>query len=267
MKRALVILLLLLTGCVGPTSGRGSRLLPWNWFSPDRAGQLERAQGRTDGAEQRLVDEAHRDLGKTVETLGQDPAPTKYTLQALRFGRHGLGLLDQVKAVPFADQQADAQLVRDLLSENADVRLAAIRRQADDDARATGLAKDLEAARAKEAALTTQLQESDRRYQEQAEKYRRVIFWVAVIGGGWLVLQLLAGAARFYPGLAPVARIAGMVSAPVIQAQYNRLSSGIGQALASAGAAAEMLRPHLDTHTDVADQQAIASSFNSSPKP
>jgi hypothetical protein len=266
---ALILCLLMLAGCAA-TGGRGARLLPWNWFAPDHATQLTEAQGDTQLGEEKVTAEAHRDLGKTVATLELDPAPNKYTLQALRFGRHGLGLLDQVNRIPFDQAQADAQLVLDLLSDDAVVRAAAEHRQVKDEVKAAGLVRDLTESKERENALTEKLKASDLKYQAEAEQARRWKFWILALVIGWIALQALSGLSRFYPALAPISRAASMVAAPAIHAAYNRVTTAAGRALADAEKfskeAAETIRTHLDGSMDVADQAEVRKQYEIAPR-
>jgi hypothetical protein len=269
MKLAALLLLFSLCGCASP-AGRGSRLLPWNWFSPDRAGQLAEQQKATTGAEHELVKAAQENVRATSQALAVAPASQAVTVAQDFNGRADAQLAQAVGALPADKVQQLEQLVAQLTSENAEIRAAGAVELAKRDKAESALAAALEDSRNREAKLTEQLKQSDLQYQAQAEKYRRVVFWVAVIAGGWLALQLLAGISRFYPGLAPVARLAGMVSAPVVHAAYERVTAAGGRMLAdmekSSAVLAEQVRGLMDTHTDPADQVAIRAKFNTAPR-
>jgi len=133
------------------------------------------------------------------------------------------------------------------------------------DRQAAGLAGELSRAREREQAATERLKRLDVRYQEQAAKYRRMIFWVVVAGLVWLGLQVLAGAARIAPGLAPVSRLAGLISAPVSQALANRSLGAVGRALAGVErlsvSAADFARAQLDAELDSAEQRAVRAAY------
>lgn len=271
MKPAIAILILIVvTGCSSTPGGRGSRLLPWNWFSPDHATQLADAEEKKANTEDAVTNEAHRDMAKTVNTLLADPAPNKYTSQALRFSRHGLGLLDQVRQIPFAQQQEDQQLVADLLSENVQIRTAAIKREAADEAAANAMAIDLAAAKKVEGVLTKKLKVSDIQYQAQAEKYRRVWFWIWIFVGGYILLQALSGISKFFPALAPVTQFAGTILAPAMQGAYNRLTKAVGTAISDAEKTsqeqADNMRRHIEAQPiDEADVKAIKTQYLKAP--
>lgn len=272
MCRALNLILLFalfaLAGCSTMQSGRGSRLLPWNWFAPDRAGQLEAQQDHTAEAKAKVMHQAHIEFSKIIIAL-EEAENSAAVLQARRFAQNGLALMAQADPLTAEETTKLTQLVRDLRSPDVSTAAAAERQQLKAEDKNNDLAQDLKKSQEREQELTTKLQESDRRYQAEAEKYRRLIFWVCLIAGGWIVLQLLAGAARFFPQLAPVAQIAGMVSAPVVQAAYNRTTAGIGRAISDAEktgqATAELMRSFLDPHTDTAEQAAIRKHYLNEP--
>jgi hypothetical protein len=266
---------LLLAGCVGDrTGGRGSRLLPWNWGAPDHAGQLATQQTKTAAAEDAVTATAHRDLNKTVRTLEADPAPTPYTAQGLKFARHGLGLLDQVQPIPYAQLQADNQLVADLFSEQADIRLAALKREAADNATAAEQARALDRSRAREAELTGKLQESDRRYQAEAEQHRRLWFYVYAAIGVLLVGNLLRFAAQFVPALGGVSKLVGTVINPAGEYALHRAQVGlqrVGHAMSDVRTKlspemAEKVVSYFNQRTDDDHQQIIAAAANTAPR-
>lgn len=260
-------------GCSSPI-GRGSRILPWNWFSPDRATQLQNQQAKTDQAEDHVTAAAHRDLGKTVRTLEADPAPNKFTVQALRFGRQGLSLLDQVQPIAFADQQADTQLVLDLLSENAQIRAAAAKRQAADEAAAGAIARDLADSKQREGELTTKLEESDKRYQAQAEQSRRTWFVIYAVIAVFVLGNVLRLAVPFVPALAGVSKVVGAVVNPAAEFALHRAQAGLEKVGHAVAAMKDKLSPELsaqvvtllDQHTDADTQRAIGSAANTAPR-
>jgi hypothetical protein len=265
----LILALFVLSGCA-TNGGRGSRILPWNWFAPDHSTQLQTAQGKTGQAEDALVKQAQIENAKTVEALRAAPQADRAVQVASRTAANAQQLLDRAAGpVKAEDLQALHETVKNLLSENADLRATGEHQQAAAEQTQTKLANALDAAREREATLTAKLQESDLRYQAEAEKHRRLWFYVYAIAGTWIALQLLAGIARFYPALQPVARIAGMVSAPAVQAGYERLTHAVGEAISNAEkvstATAEMLRQHLDGPMDAGDQNLIREKYLKAP--
>jgi hypothetical protein len=267
---ALLVALTLLAGCAS-SAGRGSRALPWNWFAPDHATQLETAQARTRDAEGTQIKAAQENVRATGQALAAEPSPTLPVQVAKEFNNRADAALAQAAGPLTAATDRDlALMVGRLTSENESLRAAGAVELARRDRAEAAISRELEALRAREQATTAKLIESDRRYQEQAEKHRRVWFWIYLIVGGWVLLQVLSGLARFYPGLAPVARAAGMVAAPAVQAAYNRTTTAIGRALADAEAVskdtADGIRKYLDAQTDAAEQVAIRESYLTSPR-
>lgn len=265
LTACLLLVLLVLSGCAS-TSSRGSRLLPWNWFSPDRVAQLEKAESKTAAAETAAVKAAQVENAKTIEALKTAPAADRSVQVASRTAGNAQLLLDQ--AVGPIDPKLVFELratVADLVSENAQLRAQGEAAQARDERTIASQARDLDDARAREDTLTEKLKAADLKYQAQAAKYRRLVFIVGAIVVAWIALQILAGAAKFYPGLAPIARAAGAVSAPVAQAMLDKAHRAVGTAIADAekvsSAAAEQLRQHLDATTDEAEQQAIRRAY------
>lgn len=272
MKRAVMVLFLFtLAGCSTP-AGRGPRWLPWNWASPDHATQLEAAQGRTHEAEARQVKVAQQHVRATAQALATEPEPSRSVEVARDLNaRADAALAQAVGPLSAEEDRTLARMVAQLTSENAALRAEGAAALAARDRHEAALSREIEILRAREAEVTSRLIESDRRYQAQAEKHRRLWFWIWLILGGWIVLQILAGIARFYPALAPVSRLAGMVTAPALQASYDRFSTAVGRTLADAQRAsddvAERLRDLLDRNTDAPEQQAIRHNYEIATRP
>jgi hypothetical protein len=258
-----VALLLVLAGCA-TGAGQGSRLLPWNWFSPDANARAAKADANLDRRQADAVHAAHREVAKAQLVLRAAPVSAEREL-ALRFLGNGLGLLDQVRPLAATEAADDRALVADFLSGLPERMAAAEKRQAEAEGAAAKLSRDLAAAQALIDEANRKLAEANRTNAEGAAKYRRLWFWIYAIAGGWLALQLLAGAARFYPGLAPVAAIAGRLSAPVVQAAYERATVAVGRALATvekaSDAAGQLVRAQLDAETDAAEQTMIRRHY------
>jgi hypothetical protein len=272
-KIAVVLCLFLLAGC-GVTGGRGSRLYPWNWFAPDRATQLQDQHQTTVGAGDKLTDEAHRDLNKTVETLRKDPAPNEYNRQALHFASHGLGLLDQVRQLPFAWLQEDQELVAGLFSNDPAIRAAAQKKQDGAEDRAAKLAGELADSKRREDALTTKLEESDKRYQAEAESARRTKFIIYGLIALWLLGNVVSKLAQANPAFAGAAKVFGAVAMPVLSAAKDRAVEGlwkVGHAFAELRAelppdTAENVTRIFDDHLDSDHKQLVAAAATSAPR-
>jgi len=265
-----IILALALAGCSTP-SGRGSRLLPWNWFAPDRATQVENAGQAVQQHEHTVIKAAQQDVRATNIALESAP-PSRPVDTAREFARRADTKLGQALGpVDIAADNTLRALVGDLISENSELRAQAAAQMARRDAADANAARHLEASRAREAELQAKLIASDRRYQAEAETARKWKFWIFAIIGGWVSLQLIGAMARLYPGLQPIATLAGHVAAPAVQAAYNRVTTATGRAIADASRAgqnaAEVLRQHLDATTDEADQLAIRTRYESASRP
>lgn len=117
-----LLLTLAIAGCTAPT-GRGSRLLPWNWFAPDHAAQLDTAKEATGQAEDKLVKQAQIENEKTVEALKAAPPDNRAVQVASRTADNAKRLLDKsVGTVTIAEWNALHETVGQLLSENAELR-------------------------------------------------------------------------------------------------------------------------------------------------
>jgi len=265
---AALLLVCLLAGCAS-NPGRGSRLWPWNWFAPDHATQLVQAQERTGEQERKVLKGAQEDVRAAGHALaGAESSRAVDTAKA--FTAKADAKLGQALGSLTAEQdQQLLALVLQLTSELAEERASGAAELRRRDGRENALARDLEESRASEAAIKDKLIESDRRYQAEAEQARRWKFWIFAIVGGWVALQVLAGISRFYPALQPVARLAGTVAAPAVQAAYNRVTNAVGRAISDAEkvstATADTIRSYLDPITDEADQQAIRETYLHAP--
>lgn len=263
-KLAPFLLVLLLAGCVSST-GRGSRLLPWNWFSPDNATKLEHQQDKTGAAERKLVGKAQENVRATGKTIARLPDGLLKQVLAEFNDRADAELADAIGPLSPETDRSLATLVEQLTSENAELRAKGEAALAKRDRIEEVLGKELEEAREREKQLTEKLKTSDLNYQAEAEQARRWKFWIAAAIGSWLLLQLLSGLSRFYPGLAPVSHFAGTIAAPAMRAAYTRVTAAAGRAIAAAekvsADAAATIRNHLDTHADAADQVEIRKHY------
>ncbi|MCW5548877.1 MAG: hypothetical protein KIT44_07925 [Opitutaceae bacterium] len=266
---ALLALCLALAGCSTQT-GRGSRLLPWNWFAPDRATQLEQQQQRTGEAEKQVLRGAQEDVRATGHALaGAEPSRAVDTAKS--FNAKADAKLGQALGSLTAEQDGKLlALVLQLTSELAEERAAGAAELRRRDSREAAQSAALAEAREREAALTAKLVESDGKYQAQAEQARRWKFWIFAIVGGWIGLQVLAGLSRFFPNLAPVSHLAGSIAAPAVQAAYNRVTTTVGRAIADAEKAgqgvADTIRGYLDGPMDAEDQGVIHQKYKTAPR-
>lgn len=261
---AALLAALLLAGCTAPAT-RGSRLLPWNWFAPDHATQLEKSEAKTARAETTAVKSAQIENAKTIEALKTAPSGDRSVQIATRTSANAQLLLDN--AVGSISAEAALELratVADLISENSTLRAQGESAQARAEHTLAQQSAALDALRVTNDAITDKLKASDLRYQAAAASARKWKFWIFAIIGGWFLLQILSGAAKFFPALAPLSRVAGMVSAPVLQAVNNKLHTGIGTAIAAAqkqsASLADQLRDFLDKPLDDDNKAAIRAT-------
>ena len=263
---ALLVLVggLLLGGCSTP-AGRGSRLLPWNWFAPDRVAQLEKAEAKNDEAAQNLGKSAQEDVRAAKDALAKAP-DSLAVATARQFNNRADAKLGEVFGpLTVAKDLELQQLVDKLCSDLPEINAEGINEMLIRDRAAMADSEALRKSRESIADLTDKLKTSDLKYQATAEKYRRVLFWIGLAVGGFLLLQVLSGLAKFYPSLAPVANLAGRVVAPAIQAASDKLHRAVGKAIAEAEKAADgsaaILRKYLDATTDEDHQETIRKSY------
>lgn len=258
--RALLILgVFTLAGCNSP-AGQGSRLLPWNWFHADANKRLEKAEAKTEHLEHEAVHTAHVETVKAGLALAVagDSKPVEI---ARRTVGNAKGLLAQVSPLTAAEDAEARSIVDDFLSGQVERVAAAERAQAAAEKQNGQLSRDLAAASEALKVAEGKLAQANLENATAAAKYRRLWFWIYTIAGSWVALQILAGISRFYPALAPVARVAGLVSAPVVQAAYERTTSAVARAIVDAEKistqTADTLRYYLDPRADEAEQAVI----------
>lgn len=281
-----LMLIMLLTGCVGDRTGGAVWWNPTTWASRAAPAAADRAAAKVDTARTAeelaagaAVASAHKEFAKTDLALATAPDSRPVAL-ARRTTANGLGLLDQVRPLTAAEAAEVRQLVADLLSENAQTVAGAETRQRTAEERLAETGRELTAARAKleqrEAELTKangQLREAYDRENALANKVRNFWFIIGGLALLWVLGNLLSVAARFNPALAGVSRIVNGVTAPAFAFAEARAADGlqkVGQALAKAREAmpevAEKLTTIFDTQTDADHQRAIGAAANTAPR-
>jgi len=256
-----------LSGCASHngSAGRGSRALPWNWFARDNVAALEKAEGRLEQAQTALVKEAQANVRASGHAIAVAPASREVAVAAQFNTRADAQLAQAVGAVAAGEDARLRVLVDRLRSELEAEREQGVRELAQRDRVAASLSDALTKSEQAVAAATDKLKASDLKYQAQAAKYRRLVFWVVAGVVAWFALQLLAGAAKFFPALSPVSRVAGLVSAPVSQALANRSLGAVGRALAGverlSANAASFARQQLDAEFDEAEQRQARAAY------
>jgi|GEM_PF-2313109 len=254
-----------LSGCASHGGSRGSRVLPWNWFARDNVAALEKAEGQAAFASAALVKEAQANVRASGHAIAVAPASREVQVAHEFNTRADAQLSQAVGSVTATEDASLRELVDRLRSELVAERESGTRELAARDRNAAVLSDALAKSEAAVVAATERLKVSDLKYQAQAAKYRRLVFWVVAAVVAWFALQLLAGAAKIYPALGGVSRLAGMVSAPVSQALANRSLGAVGRALAGverlSANAASFTRAQLDAETDPAEQQQIRAAY------
>ena len=272
MRWCLTLLLaFLLTGCAS-TGGRGSRILPWNWFAPDHVTIVEESQQEIRDAERIAVKSAQIENAKTIEALKTAPPADRSVQVATRTAANAQSLLDTaVGSVPPAELLELRATIAQLLSENEEIRAQGEENQQAAEIRFSLQADALGELRSENAGLIEKLKVSDRKYQAQAETFRKYRFGFIALILLWLGLQLLSGASKFVPSLAPIARAAGYVTAPVLQAVNDKVHRGIGSAIALAEktstATADHMRVVLNSRIDDDNQDAVRRGYEASTRP
>jgi len=277
MKAALAItLVLLVTGCATTQPARGSRLLPWNWFSSDSTAKVEKAEAKSAAAESSLRRDAQRNAIATAEAIAAEKArqlaaggvsreletAEDYAGRTVRSLDASEGFLafdvrrELSEMVRLRNSQVDAERTR------GDKLLAAA------DKIAQRSAEDKVASDAAIAAAHKKVAAEQQRALVAEEKYNRMWFWIYVAVGGIAFLKVLPVLAAAFPALAPIATAAGWIEAPLVQAGYSRLRKTVGGLIASAEKGgqltADAIRAHLDTPLPEAEQRAIKAHYHKS---
>lgn len=269
MKAALLVFVLLFSGCVSAPTGQGSRLLPWNWFHSDANAGAAKADAAAQSARLAAVEAAHVETVKAGVALNYAPdsPPVEFARRTLG---NGNGLLAQVAALSAERDAIARKIVVDLFTGTPTEAKAANAAQTASEKTGAKVSRNLTEADQDVASATAGLASANLANAGDAAKYRRLWFWIWVVVGGWLLLQLLSGIARFYPTFGPIARVAGFLSAPAVQASYERVTQGISSAIMAAekvgSGVADSLRAHLDGPLDAAEKHIIRAKVDGAKK-
>ena len=201
-----MLAVLMLGGCASPTGANW--YAPATWFSHRPADVVDSAHKKQTDAEDKALRAAQVATHETAEALAVAP-DSRPVAVAKRSNATALRLLDQVNgALDVQTAAATSRLVADLLSENAQIRDAAERARAKDEAKVADLSKDLGAAQAAVAKAEGKLREAFERENALANELRsqRALFWiacglVALVSAGWLYLKLTIGGVPAAAGL------------------------------------------------------------------
>jgi hypothetical protein len=220
-----VLALLLLTGCAGTAKTKV-------WYNPatwgtDRAAAV--ADTREDLAvnERAMVRSAQVEQVKTIEALA-NADESRPVAVARRTASNAHALLAQANGpVPVGDDTAARELVAGLLSEEVAKREGAERSQAKAEAKAADLADENTQLRATLEDRTAKLEEGYVRERKLANTVRNFWFCAVVLGGLFVLGQVLSIAARFNPAFAGVSAVANGVLNPAMAYAYKRAHDGL----------------------------------------
>ena len=275
MKRLLVILLCLsFAGCVTAPTARGSRILPWNWFSSDSTGALVKAQAKNEASKddlrllaQQFIEASRLALAaEEARQMKADGAISPEVGTASDMTKRAGESLNKSEGVLNPDKLRAAELlVAQLTSQVADERAAGRKTLSTLDAVTQSAAKHLDESAAKIESQQVQIGQEQQRALGAEEKLHKLYFWIGAVVIGYLLLQLLPLLSAVFPALAAPARIAGMIIAPAVQAGYNRMKGAVGAGIHAvqtvSAEAATALRAELDGPLTVADQKAVSAQY------
>lgn len=193
-----VFAILLLSGCA--TSGAKHWWSPATWFSDAAAKSSDKAVTKLERSQETAVKAAHLEVAKTGEALIFAPDSREVEL-ARSFNDNANQLLNQASGVvDLAELQKLKALVRDLRSENVQVRAAAEVTQKKNEAAIAGVSSELSSAQKKLTEAHGNLRQAFDRENELANTLRneRVIRWslagaLVLAAAGWAYVRFMAG--------------------------------------------------------------------------
>jgi len=257
----ILIVIALLVG-IGAASSGGSGFTLWNpttWFSHKEASATDKALAAQEAAKKAelaakeiLLKRAQGEVHKTGEALTN---PDQRGIEiATQTNANAVSALDQALGVNAAEVMAWRQLVRDLRSENAEVRAKAEKDQGIATQQIIAVSNQLAETRAKLeikdaelAAKQADLRAAFDRENELANKARNMMF-----GGGVLLVVVIAVSVLWAINRFKVGQLGSSL---------DGLRSGIARGLRDADAESKeigaKIRAILDTNVDRADQVEI----------
>lgn len=226
---------LLLAGCATAPTLTPNRLLPWNWFKPDPLAKVAKAEAQIESSKLQLLELSQQLYLAALRELELDPHPSVYLTHAMDYLHRGqdnqaaaLGPIppETVRAVELMVAQRASEDPAEKIK--GDKALAAIDRLSENYSKRLALAEEaIDAAHEATAKAFTRARTAE-------EKYDRIWFWIWCAVIGYVALQILPGIAKFFPALAPVAKLAGWVAGPVVQASYSQLRAAVGTVIQTA---------------------------------
>jgi hypothetical protein len=243
------------TGCTSGTGVRWYAPATWPVFSgASKIQAAENAENRTNAArtqlqvaEREATHSAHLEFHKAYLSALRLPREQPAAALTLRTLGNGLGLLAQFDPLTAEESAAQANLVADLLSEDAKRVARAQAAQA--------------AAERNVTEISRKLTEAERRIEqlEQAERHAQVRARTAALENLELANELRASRARFWILTGVAVLVLGF-------AVYARLAlGGVGAALHAAGAPAAVIR-ELDANLSTFGQWLVRTGRESAAK-
>jgi hypothetical protein len=218
------VVLFLLSGC--GTAGTKVAWNPLTW-GRDRAAAVADTRQEIQVNERAMVRSAQVEQVKTITALASAPESRPVEV-ARRTASNAHALLAQANGpVPVGDDTAARELVAGLLSEEVAKREGAERSQAKAEAKAADLADENTQLRATLEDRTAKLEEGYVRERKLANTVRNFWFCAVVLGGLFVLGQVLSIAARFNPAFAGVSAVANGVLNPAMAYAYKRAHDGL----------------------------------------
>lgn len=269
----LAALLCASSGCVSTPGGRGSRLLPWNWFSSDSTSQVEKAEKREEQADNTLRTEAQRMAEATKLAIAAEKARqlaeggvSRELTTAEDYAGRTVSLLNASEGFLAFDVQAElAEMVRLRNSQVQAERARGDKLLAGAD-KIAERAATLKIKAARELAIANgKVAAEQQRALVAEEKYNRTWFWILVGLGVYALLQLLPLLAKAFPAIGPLSTAAGMILSPVAQATLGKMKKVTGELIhtveSGAAISANAIRERFDGPLSEHDQSDIAKAY------
>jgi len=255
MKRGLIILLLVLSGCAASANRNVAWYNPGTWFSHTEASAVDRAEKKEAAAAAKVEDKtdalihaASVEVSKANAATASLP-PSRPAEVTTRFVSNASGILQQVSPLTAAESADALAIVRGLLSEEAAKREAAEKAQASAESIAAKASRDLVSsqvalseAQAKVSATNGALRAAFDRENTLANELRntRFKFWAAVIAVALLcgvALYLRIGLGSIGAALPRLPSLIGAENAAKVIGALDGETDKLHQWLVSAGAA------------------------------
>jgi hypothetical protein len=259
LRPGAILLLLLIAGCSLIPSG-------W-WIGGSPLDKVEKKEAVKTAAREQVLQGAQEAVHKTNLALDEITAPNRPAIVAQEYGLQAQDLIDQALGVPpAADGAAWRNLVKQLVSENAQIRGQAEKERAADGREISRIAERFAQAMAAAQRANTRALDYARESEGYADFARKLKLGFFGLIGLIMLGTILSLAARFVPALGLASKVVNGIVAPGITFVAHRAEEGlkrVGQGIASLRAAGdnaeELIAKHFNGVTD-ADHQAIISA-------